>query len=357
MLTTPRAEKNRARRDSFRRGPESVSSVASPQTKNDQFQAATAPYRRELFAHCYRMTGSVGDAEDLVQETYLRAWQGFERFENRSSVRTWMYRIATNACLSALHRDRRRPLPSGLGLPSSDPYAPTEPAPAGVSWLEPVPDRLVVDELSDPADVVAARQSVRLALVAALQLLPARQRAALILCEVLELPASDVAQLLDLSVAAVKSLLQRARARLAGVALTDIDLAEPTDEAARRVLDRYMDAFERSDPAAIERLLADEAVLEMTGTSTWFSGKATCVPFITTEPVIGRPGDWKMVPLRANGQLAAAAYHRGPDESYHAFAIIVLATSRAELRRISLFCDPALFEPFGLPLERPASGC
>jgi RNA polymerase sigma-70 factor (ECF subfamily) len=326
--------------------------VASPHAKTDEFQAASAPYRRELFAHCYRMTGSVGDAEDLVQETYLRAWQAFDHFEHRSSMRTWMYRIATNVCLSALRRSRRRPLPSGLGPPSSDPYAPTDPAPAGVSWLEPIPDRLVVDERSDPAEVVAARQSVRLALVAALQLLPPRQRAALILCEVLELPASDAAELLDVSVAAVKSLLQRARARLAHAALSDVDLAEPTDETARQVLDRYMDAFERSDPAAIERLLADEAVLEMTGTSTWFSGKATCAPFITTQ-AIGRPGDWKMVPLRANGQLAAAAYYRGTDQTYRAFAVVVLATARSQLGRISLFGDPMLFEPFGLPLEWP----
>ena len=324
--------------------------MAAAEAKTDGFEAATAPYRRELFAHCYRMTGSVGEAEDLVQETYLRAWQAFDRFEHRSSVRTWMYRIATNAGLSALHRGRRRPLPSGLGPPSDDPYAPTERPPVGVAWLEPVPDRLVVDELSVPAEVVAARHSVRLALVAALQVLPPRQRAALILCEALDLPASDAAEFLDVSVAAVKSLLQRARARLAHVSLVDTDLAEPTDEGARRVLDRYMAAFERSDPAAIERLLADDAVLEMTGTSTWFSGKATCAPFIAAQ-AIGRSGDWRMVPLRANGQLAAAAYRRGSDRTYRAFSIVVLATTRSHLSRISLFGDPGLFGHFGLPAE------
>ena len=317
---------------------------------NEDFEAAAAPYRRELFAHCYRMTGSVGDAEDLVQETYLRAWQAFGRFERRSSMRTWMYRIATNASLSALSRNRRRPLPSGLGAPSDDPAAPVRPPPGGVTWLEPVPDRLVIDELSDPADIVAARHSVRLALVAAFQLLPPRQRAALILCDTLDLPASEAAEVLEISVAAVKSLLQRARARIASAALSDADLAEPTDEGARRVLDRYMAAFERSDSAAIKRLLADEAVLEMTGTSTWFSGKATCTPFITAQ-AIGRPGDWMMLPLLANGQLAAAAYHRGDDAGYHAFAIVVLATTRTQLRRITLFGDPALFEWFSLPSE------
>jgi RNA polymerase sigma-70 factor, ECF subfamily len=328
--------------------------VTVSETRNEEFEAATAPHRRELFAHCYRMTGSVGDAEDLVQETYLRAWQAFDRFEHRSSVRTWMYRIATNASLSALSRNRRRPLPSGLGAPSSDPDAPAAHPQDEVTWLEPVPDRLVIDELSDPAEIVTARHSVRLALVAAFQLLPPRQRAALILCETLELPASEAAEILQLSVAAVKSLLQRARARVASADLSDADLAEPTDEGARRVLDRYMAAFTRSDSAAIKRLLADDAVLEMTGTSTWFSGKATCTRFITAQ-AIGRPGDWAMLPLRANGQLAAAAYYRGADGAYRAFAIVVLATSRTHLRRITLFADPELFGRFSLPAEMPPS--
>jgi RNA polymerase sigma-70 factor, ECF subfamily len=320
----------------------------------DEFEAVTGPYQRELFAYCYRMTGSIGDAEDLVQEVYLRAWQAFGRFEHRAAVRTWLYRIAANACLSALRRSRRRPLPSGLGSPSNDPYGTPEPPPSGVLWLDPVPDRLVVDERADPAEVVAARHSVRLALVAALQLLPARQRAALIFCEVLGLPAAEAAELLGISVAAVKSLLQRARARIDQAALSDADVAEPTDAGACRVLDQYVAAFERSDAAAIERLLADDAVLEMTGTSTWFSGKATCAPYIAAQ-AIGQPGDWAAVPLRANGQLAAAAYRRGPDGAYHAFAIVVLATTRTRLSRITLFGDPGLFAHFELPLVRPGS--
>jgi RNA polymerase sigma-70 factor (ECF subfamily) len=145
------------------------------------FEAATSCYRRELFAHCYRMTGSAQDAEDLTQETYVRAWSAFARFERRPSVRTWLYRIATNVCLTELQRRSRRPLPSGLGPPSPDPLAPLLPEPPGVRWLEPVPGRLVLDETGDPADVVTARESVRLALVAALQFLPPRQRAAFIL--------------------------------------------------------------------------------------------------------------------------------------------------------------------------------
>jgi RNA polymerase sigma-70 factor, ECF subfamily len=322
--------------------------------KTDEFEVATSPHRQELFAHCYRMTGSVHDAEDLVQETYLRAWRAFERFERRSSVRTWLYRIATNVCLTALDRGRRRPLPSGLGPPSANPLAPTAPTPPGLRWLEPVPDRLVIDQAGDPADIVAARHSVRLALIAGLQLLPPRQRAVLIFRDVLGTTAADTAEMLDVSVAAVKSLLQRARARLAEVDVTEDSLAEPTDPSARRVLDRYLTAFEHSDIAEIERLLADEAILEMTGTTTWFSGKVTCVPFIAGQ-AIGRPGDWRMLPLEANGQLAAAAYHRNDDHRYSAFAVVVLATTSTHLTRLSLFADPALFPHFNLPATVAAS--
>jgi RNA polymerase sigma-70 factor, ECF subfamily len=318
----------------------------------EEFEAATSRYRRELLAHCYRMTGSVQEAEDIVQDTYLRAWQAFGRFEGRSSVRTWLYRIATNACLTELQRRSRRPLPSGLGPPSPDPMAPSRPEPAGVRWLEPAPDHLVIDETGDPADVVAARESVRLALVAALQILPPRQRAALILCDVLSLTPAGAAEVLDLSVAALKSLLQRARARLARVPLSDRDLAEPTDKGARRVLDRYMAAFAQSDMTALERLLAEDAALEMTGTTTWFSGKATCVPYLSAF-AIGSPGDWKMAEIRANGQLGAAAYHRGDDGGYHPFAVIVLATTATRIKRISLFTDPALFTRFDLPAVLP----
>jgi RNA polymerase sigma-70 factor, ECF subfamily len=325
-----------------------------PEAEVGEFEAATSRYRRELFAHCYRMTGSVQEAEDIVQDTYLRAWQAFGRFERRSSVRTWLYRIATNACLTALQRQSRRPLPSGLGPPSPDPLAPPLPQPPGVRWLEPVPDHLVIDEAGDPAEIVTARQSVRLALVAAFQVLPPRQRAALILCDVLSLPPAGAAEVLGISAAALKSLLQRARARLAREPLSDEDLAEPSDKGARRVLDRYMAAFAQSDMAALERLLAEDAVLEMTGTTTWFSGKAACVPYLSAF-AIGSPGDWKMAGLHANGQLGAAAYHRGDDGGYHPFAVVVLATTAMHLKRISLFTDPALFTLLDLPAVPPAS--
>jgi RNA polymerase sigma-70 factor (ECF subfamily) len=325
-----------------------------PEMDAGTFEAATSPYRKELLAHCYRMTGSIQEAEDIVQDTYVRAWRAFDRFEGRSSVRTWLYRIATNACLTALQRRSRRPLPSGLGPPSPDPLAPPLPEPSGVRWLEPAPDHLLIGEAGDPADIVVARESVRLALVAALQVLPPRQRAALILCDVLSLTPAGAADVLDVSVAALKSLLQRARARLAKQPLTGEDLTEPADKGARRVLDRYMAAFEQSDMAALERLLAKDAALEMTGTATWFSGKATCVPYIGAF-AIGSPGDWKMVALQANGQLGAAAYHHADDGAYHPFAIVVLATSDTHLKRISLFTDPALFTRFDLPAVLPSA--
>jgi RNA polymerase sigma-70 factor, ECF subfamily len=305
-------------------------------------------HRRELTAHCYRMLGSPFEAEDAVQDTLLRAWRSLERFEGRASLRSWLYRIATNVCLTSLNGRQRRLLPSGMGPPSSDPYAPAAPAPGDVDWLGPAPDGSVLDERADPAEVAAARQSVRLALIAAAQVLPARQRAAFFLCDVLDQPGAEAAAVLGVSVAALKSLLQRARARLKQHTVADEDLAEPTDERACLVLDRYMAAFEQSDMTAIERLLADHATLEMTGTPTWFSGKTKCVPFIATQ-AIGQAGDWRMIPVHANGQLAAAAYHLDDGRSYRPFAIVVVATTLTHLTRISLFAEPALFSRFGIP--------
>jgi RNA polymerase sigma-70 factor (ECF subfamily) len=347
-LTPAQARKNRATGRFLSETIGVNMAVAMTRVEPEHFESATARYRRELLAHCYRLTGSAQDAEDLVQETYVRAWRAFDRFEGRSSVRTWMYRIATNVCLTSLNSRQRRLLPSELGPPSSDPYAPALPAPGDVAWLEPVCDGMVLDERADPAEVAAVRQTVRLALVAAAQILPPRQRAAFFLCDVLDQPGAEAAAVLGISVAALKSLLQRARARLERQTVADEELAEPTDEGARRVLDRYIAAFEQSDMTAIERLLADDAVLEMTGTPTWFAGKATCVPFIAAQ-AIGQAGDWRMVPLHANGQLAAAGYHLADGGSYHPFAIVLVSANPTHVTRLSLFAEPALFSRFGLP--------
>jgi RNA polymerase sigma-70 factor (ECF subfamily) len=297
-----------------------------------EFDQAIESYRRELLAHCYRMVGSVDDAEDLVQETLLRAWRAQEGFAGRSSLRTWLYRIATNVCLTAI--EKRRFLPSGLGPPSADPLGPVDPAP-DADWLQPIPDALVAAD--DPAEEAVRRDGLRLALIASLQFLPPRQRAVLLLRDVLAFSANEVAAALDMSVAAVKSALQRARATAAE--LTPEQVTTPPAQA-RGVLDRYVKAFENSDAAALERLLTDDAVLEMTGVRTWFRGKTTCMPHLRAQ-ALESPGDWRMVPAPANGQPAVVAYLRGEP-----YAVAVLTVAGDRLARIAVFSDPAVIARF-----------
>ena len=219
------------------------------------FVQDTEPFRRELLAHCYRMLGSVQDAEDLVQETYLRAWRSYDGFEGRSSLRTWLYQIATNSCLTELAKRNRRILPSDLCDPEPDPDAYPQSTGTAVSWLQPVPDALVTSESADPAAIVAARAGLRLALVASLQHLPPRQRAVLVLRDVLAFSAAEVAVVLGTTTASVKSALQRARARLRELDLAVTQITEPTASGARALLDQYVAAFENADTAALERLL------------------------------------------------------------------------------------------------------
>ena len=216
----------------------------------EDFLPLAEPYRRELLAHCYRMLGSVHDAEDLVQETYLRAWRAYDRFEGRSSLRTWLYRIATNACLTALETRSRRPLPSGLGAPNADPDDALVQQ-AEVPWLEPIPDAMVAGAAADPATIVTSRDSIRLALIAALQHLPPRQRAVLILCEVLRWRAAEVAEMLDTTTAAVNSALQRARAQIELAAPSEDAVTEPQTPDQRDLLERYVAAFESYDVNAL----------------------------------------------------------------------------------------------------------
>jgi RNA polymerase sigma-70 factor (ECF subfamily) len=298
-----------------------------------EFEQALESYRRELLAHCYRMVGSVDDAEDLVQETYLRAWRAQEGFEGRASLRSWLYRIATNVCLTALEKRGRRVLPSGLGPPSTDPLGPVTVGP-DVEWLQPFPS---APGGADPADAAVRKDSLRLALVASLQFLPPRQRAVLLLRDVLAFRAAEVASAMDMSVAAVKSALQRARATVAK--LTPEQVATSPAEA-RAVLEKYVKAFENSDAAALERLLTDDAVLEMTGVCTWFRGKDTCMPHLRAV-AMESPGDWSMRPVEANGQPGVVAYLRG-----EAYSVVVLTTAGQHLQRIVLFSDPAVLARF-----------
>ncbi|HEY6747796.1 MAG TPA: RNA polymerase subunit sigma-70 [Mycobacteriales bacterium] len=310
------------------------------------FVGATEPYRRELVAHCYRMLGSIQDAEDLVQETYLRAWRAYGGFEGRSSVRTWLYQIATNRCLTELAKRSRRMLPSGLSGPQPDPDADLDEAGTEVSWLQPAPDARVLPESADPAAVVAARAGLRLALIASLQYLPPRQRAVLVLREVLAFPAPEVAVMLGTTTASVKSALQRARARLAELALADGQIAEPTAPQVRALLDRYVAAFENADAAALERLLTEDVTLEATPLRSWFAGRATCLPFLR-DHLLGSPGDWRMLATAANGQPAAAAYRRDEHGIHRPYGICVLTVSSAGIHRISSFGDPRLVTEFG----------
>ncbi|QPP05105.1 sigma-70 family RNA polymerase sigma factor [Streptomyces bathyalis] len=333
---------------------ESVTSPSAdiPLSRDDLLDRAQ-PYRRELLAHCYRMMGSVHDAEDLVQDTYLRAWRAADRFEGRSSLRTWLYRIATNACLTAIESRGRRPMPSGIGAPSDDPERPVVEAPE-VPWLEPVPDTMFRGEQpSDPAAVVVSRSSMRLALVAALQHLPPRQRAVLLLREVLKWRAAEVAELLDTSTASVNSALQRARAQLQQAALTEDELSEPTDPAQRELLDRYAKAFENTDVTAIVQLFKEDAVWEMPPFPEWFRGRDAIARLIGAQCPIA-PGEGLMIPTAANGQPAFALYSRHEGGDYKPFQLQVLGIEDGHVAHVGAFFGDELFPLFGLPESVPA---
>jgi RNA polymerase sigma-70 factor (ECF subfamily) len=307
------------------------------------FERGAEKMRRELLAHCYQMLGSVHEAEDLVQETMLRAWRARSQFDGtRASLRTWMYRIATNACLTALEGRSRRPLPSGLGAPGDDPEQPLIGG-HDVPWLQPFPDAMLT---GDPAGALLASGRLRLALVAAMQLLPPRQRAILILREALGLPAAEVAEALDTSAAAVNSGLQRARARLAEAAVSEdgVDSAEQAD--SRALVDRYVTAFQNADVTGLKRLLARDAILEMPPFLNWYAGREAYAGFIAR--VFARRGtDWQMHPVGANGQPAVAAYVRAGD-GYVLHTVQVFAATGGRIDRNVVFGDPAVFELFGL---------
>jgi RNA polymerase sigma-70 factor (ECF subfamily) len=311
----------------------------------EEFIEQAAPYRAELIAHCYRMLGSVHDAEDLVQETYLRGWRGYEGFEGRAALRTWLYRIATTACLRALENRARRVLPAGIGDGSTDPEAELDAMGNGYRWLEPLPDMLT------PETVSMARTSVRLAIATALQELPARQRAVLILRDVVQFSAAEVAELLETTPTAVHSALQRARAHLAAVAPTEDSATTPDDEAVRTLLDRYCSAFENGDVRALTALLSDDVRLEMPPHPVWFTGRDAVVRFLSTRAFSG-PGDTDMVPTAANGQPAVADYRRGSDGVLRAHAIHVLTLAAGAVVAVTVFLDATLFDAFGVATEQ-----
>ncbi|GDY31064.1 sigma-70 family RNA polymerase sigma factor [Gandjariella thermophila] len=321
---------------------------------DEDFLRLADPYRRELLAHCYRMLGSVHDAEDLVQETYLRAWRAYDKFEGRSSLRTWLHRIATRACLTALEDRGRRPLPTGLGEPSADPTDTLVERPE-VPWLEPIPDAMVGAEQSDPAAIVTSRESLRLALIAALQHLPPRQRAVLILRDVLRWRAAEVAEALDTTTVAVNSILQRARAQLAEVSPSEDEIVEPTEPGQRELLDRYVAAFEEYDIAGLVKLFTEDAVWEMPPFTSWYRGAENIGRLVKAQCPAEGPGDMRLVPAEANGQPAFAMYMRDRADGVHrAFALHVLTLTGGGIGHVACFFDVRLFNAFGLPDTLPA---
>ena len=322
---------------------------------SDEFALLADQFRPELLAHCYRMLGSLQDAEDQVQETLLRAWRSYGSFEGRSSVRTWLYRIATNACLRAMENRERRPLPSGLGAPGDDQVTPTAPSTQEVTWLEPFPDALLRPESADPAAVAAARSGLRLALIAALQQLPVRQRTVLILRDVLGWRAAEVAELLGTSAIAVNSALQRAREQLQKTVPVADEIHEPAEQADRALLDRYAAAVENADVNALVDLMHEDATFEMPPIATWFSGRENVLRFLKAQ-VLTRPGYFTLVPVAANGQPAFAFYTRDEDGIRRAHAVQVLTLHGSLIAGVVTFLDPGLFPAFGLPPELPAAG-
>jgi RNA polymerase sigma-70 factor (ECF subfamily) len=325
------------------------------------FAALVERHRGELRVHCYRMLGSLDESEDLVQETFLRAWKNLGGFEGRSTVRAWLYKIATNACLDALHGRARRVLPHHLA-PPSDPNGALPPR-TDVAWLQPFPDRLwepVAPSEAQPEAAAVTRETIELAFLAAIQHLPPRQRAALILRDVLGWPARQTAAALETSVPSANSALQRARAtlreRLPERRLEWAPAAEPTGEE-RAVLRRYMDAVERADLAAMADLLAEEVRSTMPPFPMWFRGRDAVVAAMATSWDADSPwyvGRFRMVPTAANRQPAAAAYVRRVGEPAHrAFAIAVLSIAGGRIAELTAFHDPGLFPAFALPATLP----
>ena len=309
-------------------------------------------HRRELTGYCYRMLGSAFEAEDAVQETLLRAWRAADRFEGRSALKSWLYRIATNVCLDMLAGTKRRARPMDLGPASSiDGSLGTLPE---ATWIEPIPDGRVLPEHADPAELAESRETLRLAFVAALAHLPARQRAVLILCEVLRWKATEVAELLDTSVASVNSALQRARAALATSDPGRGDAAAPMDEAQQELLDRYVEAFEQFDMDSLVSLLHEDATLSMPPYELWLQGHADLLAWFRGPGAHCRGS--RLVAVMANGSPAFGQYRpSGPGGSYEPWALQVIDISAGRIMRINSFLDTArMFPLFGLPASPDA---
>jgi RNA polymerase sigma-70 factor, ECF subfamily len=320
----------------------------------DAFAQLIAPYRSELRAHCYRMLGSLHDAEDSLQETLLRAWRGLARFEGRSSLRSWLYTVATNVCLRAIERRPKRVLPIDYGPPSADPHTePDEPLTESV-WIDPYPDEglHVADRLAAPDARYEQRESVELAFIAALQHLPAQQRAVLILRDVLGFSGAEAAAALGTNPDAVYSALQRAHKTVQErlpAQTQQATLRSLGDDGLREIVQGYVDAWERHDVDALAAMLAEDAALTMPPIPTWFRGRDVIAAFLRTRPLADELR-WRVIPTRANSQ-PAFVYYLWNDET-QAFAareVSVLTLDGGRIREITFFRDAALVESFGLP--------
>jgi len=302
-------------------------------------------YRRELTGYCYRMLGSVFDADDAVQESMMRAWRGMESFEGRSAIRSWLYRIATNVCLDMLRSRQRRARPMDMG-PAWTTESFTGAQLPEAAWVQPIPDDRLLPESGDPAELAAVKETVRLAFITALQYLPARQRAVLILREVLRLQASEVAELLDTSVASVNSALQRARATMSARE-ADAPPADVVTGDQRELLTRYVDAFERYDINALVTLLREDAIMSMPPYNFWLTGPEEMSKWFL-GPGCGCRGS-RLVATEANGCAAFGAYRVDPDGGHMPFAVQVIEVSGDRIIGHHNFVDPSLFPAFGLP--------
>lgn len=305
-------------------------------------------HRRELTGHCYRMLGSTFDAEDAVQETLVRAWRGYERFEGRAALRSWLYKIATNVCLDMLKGDKKRITPMELG-PAQEPVESNLRWREEIAWLEPIPNERFVEP--DPADVAASREDVRLAFVAALQRLPAKQRAVLILCEVLKWKAAEVGELLDMSVASVNSALQRARATLKDAGLTPGAEPRALTEAEQAIVDRFADAFQRYDVTALTALIKEDATQSMPPFDMWLAGRDDILTW-WFGPGIACQGS-RLIPTKgANGRPAWGQYKPSPSGGYEPWSLVVIEPTADGISEFTFFLDTArLFPLFGLPAK------
>jgi RNA polymerase sigma-70 factor (ECF subfamily) len=306
-------------------------------------------YRGELTAYCYRMLASPFEAEDAVQETFIRAWRGYERFEGRSALRSWLYRIATNVCLDMLGSRERRARPMDLG-PSREPVEANLNTLPEVTWIEPIPDGRVVPE-GDPAAVTEARETIRLAFVAALQHLPPRQRAVLILCEVLRWKASEVAELLETSVASVNSALQRARATLEATNVSAEETRPSVEKADEELLARYVEAFEEYDVEKLTALIQEDATQSMPPFDLWLSGRDDILTW-WYGPGIGCRGSRVIPTIAANGSPAFGQYKPSDGGGYEPWALQVLEIEDGKIVELTFFLDTErVFPLFGLPLQ------